>query len=129
MDWIALALSLKLSAWTAAILLPVGIWLGRHLAWRRFTGKTALEATLALPLVLPPTVLGYYLLMSMGGHSIVGQSYEALFGQTLMFSFPGFALVNARNSERLFAGTAGLTTTMNAELKTLATGVKSRMKS
>ncbi|MEO5784274.1 MAG: molybdate ABC transporter permease subunit, partial [Casimicrobiaceae bacterium] len=71
MDWAALFLSIKLAAWTALILAPIGILLGRALAWRQFRGKLLVEAILALPLVLPPTVLGYYLLTAMGGQSPV----------------------------------------------------------
>ncbi|HEY9446218.1 MAG TPA: molybdate ABC transporter permease subunit, partial [Burkholderiales bacterium] len=73
MDWDALTLSLRLAGWTVLILLPAGIWIGRLLAWRHFPGKIVVEAALALPLVLPPTVLGYYLLVAMGGASPLGQ--------------------------------------------------------
>ncbi|MGZ8211754.1 MAG: molybdate ABC transporter permease subunit, partial [Burkholderiales bacterium] len=76
MDTQALLLSLRLAAWTVVILLPVGIALGRVLAWRRFRGKVILEAALTLPLVLPPTVLGYYLLVALGTASPLGQWYE-----------------------------------------------------
>jgi molybdate transport system permease protein len=88
-DWTALAVSLKLAAWTAAILAPVGILLGRVLAWRDFHGKTALEAMLALPLVLPPTVLGYYLLVAAGARSPLGHAFESLVGRPLVFTFAG----------------------------------------
>ena len=76
MDWPALLLSLQLAGWTLLILLPVGVWLGRLLAWRQFYGKALIEGLLALPLVLPPTVLGYYLLVAFGGSSFVGQLYR-----------------------------------------------------
>ena len=66
MDWSALTLSLKLAAWTVLILLPLGIWTGHALAAHQFRGKAWIEALLALPLVLPPTVLGYYLLVAIG---------------------------------------------------------------
>ena len=89
MDWPALLLSLKLAGWTMLILLPVGVWLGRLLAWRQFYGKALLEGLLALPLVLPPTVLGYYLLMAFGGASGLGQLYIKLVGHPLPFSFAG----------------------------------------
>jgi molybdate transport system permease protein len=89
MDWKALDLSLRLAFWTCVLLLPVAILLGRHLAWRSYRGKGFLEAAIALPLVLPPTVLGYYLLVAMGGASPIGQAYQALFGRTLVFSFDG----------------------------------------
>ncbi|TAN54839.1 MAG: molybdate ABC transporter permease subunit [Magnetospirillum sp.] len=89
MDWMALRLSLSLGAWTIAILLPVGIVIGRWLAWRSFRGKGIVESLLALPLVLPPTVLGYYLLVSIGGRSPLGQWFEAVTGHGLVFTFTG----------------------------------------
>ncbi len=94
MDWSALTLSLKLAAWTVLILLPLGIWTGHALAALHFRGKAWVEALLALPLVLPPTVLGYYLLVAMGGASPVGQFYESVFGKPLVFSFEGLLLAS-----------------------------------
>ncbi|MFN7086157.1 MAG: molybdate ABC transporter permease subunit [Burkholderiales bacterium] len=94
MDWIALRLSLDLAAWTMLILLPLGIWFGRLLAWRRFRGKALVEALLALPLVLPPTVLGFYLLVAFGGASPLGQAYQRVFGHQLAFSFEGLLLAS-----------------------------------
>ena len=94
MDWSALTLSLKLAAWTVLILLPLGIWAGHALAAHDFRGKAWVEALLALPLVLPPTVLGYYLLVAMGGASPVGQFYESVFGKPLVFSFEGLLLAS-----------------------------------
>ena len=95
MDWSALSLSLKLAGLTVLILLPLGIWAGHGLAAHQFRGKAWVEAMLALPLVLPPTVLGYYLLVAMGGASPVGQFYESVFGQPLVFSFEGLLLASA----------------------------------
>lgn len=94
MDWLALELSLKLALGTMLVLLPLGIWAGRKLAWQEFRGKTLLEASLALPLVLPPTVLGYYLLVAMGGASPIGLGYESLFGRQLTFSFDGLLVAS-----------------------------------
>jgi molybdate transport system permease protein len=94
MDWPALLLSLKLSFWTMAILLPFGIWIGRILAWSDFRGKNFVEALLALPLVLPPTVLGFYLLIAMGSGSPIGRAWESLFGQQLTFSFSGLLIAS-----------------------------------
>lgn len=94
MDWSALTLSLKLAGWTVLILLPAGIWAGHELAAYRFRGKAWVEALMALPLVLPPTVLGYYLLVAMGGASPVGQFYESVFGKPLVFSFEGLLLAS-----------------------------------
>lgn len=94
MDWNALKLSLLLAAATLGLLLPLGVWLGRLLAWHRFPGKVLLEATLALPLVLPPTVLGFYLLVAMGGQSWAGQWYQAISGRQLVFSFDGLLVAS-----------------------------------
>ncbi len=94
MDWSALNLSLKLAAFTVLILLPIGIWAGHALAAHHFRGKAWVEALLALPLVLPPTVLGYYLLVVMGGASPIGQFYESVFGRPLVFSFEGLLLAS-----------------------------------
>lgn len=94
MDWTALRLSLSLGLWTLAILLPLAVWLGRALALRRFPGKAAVEAAVALPLVLPPTVIGFYLLLAFGGRSPLGQGWQALFGHGLAFSFEGLLLAS-----------------------------------
>jgi molybdate transport system permease protein len=93
-DWDAIRLSLKLAGWTLAILLPVGIALARWLAASRFSGRNWVEGLLALPLVLPPTVLGYYLLVAMGGSSSVGEWFHAITGTTLAFSFTGLVLAS-----------------------------------
>ena len=93
-DWTALSLSLRLAFWTMLILFPVGILIGRRLAWSRFSGKSVVEALLALPLVLPPTVLGYYLLVAIGGQSSVGSLYARLMGRPLAFSFEGLLVAS-----------------------------------
>src|SRR3546814_12712506 len=85
MDWAALTVSLRLGVLTVLILLPIGIALGRLLAFRAFAGKGLAEAALALPLVLPPTVIGFYLLVAFGGASPFGQVFGALFGRGLVF--------------------------------------------
>jgi len=94
MDWQALTLSLKLAGCTVGVLLPVGIVVGRALAWRRFTGRRLAEAALALPLVLPPTVLGYYLLSAFGTRSPLGHAFDALTGHPLAFSFAGLLVAS-----------------------------------
>jgi molybdate transport system permease protein len=95
MDWAALRVSLSLGVGTIAILLPFGIWLGRLLAIRRFRGKLLVEALVTLPLVLPPTVLGFYLLVTFGTQSPIGQAFQAVVGQTLPFSFEGLLVASA----------------------------------
>ena len=89
MDWTALVLSIKLAALTSALLLPAGVIVARHLAFRVRRGKPLLEAAVALPLVLPPTVLGYYLLVAFGAASPLGALWASVFGRGLAFSFAG----------------------------------------
>ena len=94
MDWTALELSLRLAGWTVAILLPVSILFGRFLAFRQFRGKAVVEALVMLPLVLPPTVLGFYLLVTFGRNSPIGQLWQDLFGNQLVFSFTGLVIAS-----------------------------------
>src|SRR5262249_7699934 len=95
MDWAALRISLWLGAGTIAILLPLGVWFGRLLAVRAFRGKLLVEALVTLPLVLPPTVLRFSLLVPFGARSPVGQAFQALVGHPLPFSFQGLLLASA----------------------------------
>ncbi len=94
MDLTALWLSLRLAALTLLFLLPIGILAGRWLAYRSFRGKGFVEALVALPLVLPPTVFGYYLLVAFGAASPLGQFWQAAFGQPLVFTFEGLLLAS-----------------------------------
>jgi molybdate transport system permease protein len=95
MDWQALTVSLWLGTGTVFVLLPFGVWAGHFLAVRRFRGKAFVEALVAVPLVLPPTVLGFYLLVAFGVRSPLGAFFEGLVGQALAFSFPGLLLASA----------------------------------
>ncbi|MEP7117755.1 MAG: molybdate ABC transporter permease subunit [Acidobacteriota bacterium] len=94
MDWTALRVSLALGAGTIAILLPLGVWFGRLLAGRDFPGKLLVEALVTVPLVLPPTVLGFYLLVTFGARSPLGQAFQAVVGHALPFSFAGLLLAS-----------------------------------
>ena len=94
MDWTALGLSLRLAVWTCIVLLPLGVIVARALAWRQFRAKSLVEAVVALPLVLPPTVLGFYLLVLLGGGAPLGRLYEGVFGQPLVFAFPGLLVAS-----------------------------------
>ena len=86
-DWFPLWLSLKVAVIATALSLVLGLWLAYLLANRRFRGKEVLDAAVALPLVLPPTVLGYYLLVLLGRQGGLGRLYEWLFGQPLVFTW------------------------------------------
>jgi molybdate transport system permease protein len=86
-DWFPLWLSLRVAGLATLISLGLGIWLAYLLANREFRGKELLDAAVTLPLVLPPTVLGYYLLVVLGRESGLGRFYEWLFGQPLVFTW------------------------------------------
>jgi molybdate transport system permease protein len=94
MDWEALWLSVRLGAFTVVALLPVGIVIGRLLAYRSFPGKSLVEAGVALPLVLPPTVFGYYLLVAFGAASPLGVLWQQVFGRQLVFTFEGLLVAS-----------------------------------
>ncbi len=94
MDSTPYILSLKLAFWTCVLILPLAILTGRALAWGRFRGKSLCEAAVMLPLVLPPTVLGYYLLVTLSPNSAVGAFAANLFGGPLVFSFSGILVAS-----------------------------------
>ena len=94
MDWTALGLSLQLGLVTVALLLPIAFLLARWLAFGRFRGRGFVEAVVALPLILPPTVVGFYLLVAFGRGSPLGTAFESLFGHPLVFSFEGLVLAS-----------------------------------
>jgi molybdate transport system permease protein len=86
-DWFPLWLSLAVAAIATVISLLLGIWLAWLLANKQFTGKDVLDALTTLPLALPPTVLGYYLLVVIGRTSWVGRAWEAMTGSPLVFTW------------------------------------------
>jgi molybdate transport system permease protein len=87
--WIALRLSLKVAGWATAINLVLGVAVGFVLARRRFFGRELLDALLTLPMVLPPTVLGYYLLVVLGKRGWLGAWLDRSFGINLIFTWQG----------------------------------------
>ncbi len=94
MDWQALALSVQLATATLLVLLPAGLMAARWLARSRSRAKPWLEALVMLPLVLPPTVLGYYLLVALGAQSPLGRWTQDHLGLTLSFNFLGLLLAS-----------------------------------
>jgi molybdate transport system permease protein len=94
MDWQAIGLSLRLSACTTLVLVVLGLPLAYWLANTRWRGKFFIEAIVALPIVLPPTVLGFYVLMAIGPLSPLGRFYESLFGHRLPFTFQGLLVAS-----------------------------------
>jgi molybdate transport system permease protein len=88
-DWTAFWVTGKLAACTTGLLLGLGLPLAYWLAFAHWRGKFLVEAVVALPLVLPPTVLGFYVLTATGPNSPVGRGFESLTGARLPFTFPG----------------------------------------
>ena len=86
-DWFPLWLSLRVAVLATAVATLFGLWVAYLLANRGFRGKEALDAAVTLPLVLPPTVLGYYLLILLGRESPLGKLYEWAFGSSLVFTW------------------------------------------
>ena len=94
MDSAALILSLKLALLTTLLLLPMAVMAARALAWKDFPGKGLIDALVTLPLLLPPTVLGFYLLSVLGPQTLPGQFWHWLTGRSLVFSFDGLLLAS-----------------------------------
>ncbi len=86
--------SFKLALWTILLLLPIGLLLGRWLAFTQIRSKAWIEAILFLPLVLPPTVIGYYLLVLFSPESFTGAAALKLLGAPLVFTFPGLVIAS-----------------------------------
>jgi molybdate transport system permease protein len=93
-DLAALRLSLLLSTLTTLALLAIGLPIAHWLTTTRWRWKVLAEAVVALPLVLPPTVLGFYLLVAFGPRSPLGRAFVALTGHTLAFSFGGLLVAS-----------------------------------
>ena len=94
MDWQAIWLSIRLSVCTTAVLLAFGMPVAYWLAYARHRWKFMAEALVSLPLVLPPTVLGFYVLLAIGPRSPVGAVYARLTGGMLPFSFQGLLVAS-----------------------------------
>jgi len=94
MDWQAISLSLRLSTCTTLILIGIGLPLAWWLVNTRWRWRFFAEAIVALPLVLPPTVLGFYVLMAIGPNSPLGRIAESVLGQRLPFSFQGLLIAS-----------------------------------
>lgn len=94
MDLAPFLVSLKLSVIVTALLLVVGLPTAYALAFSRMRGKIIIETILTLPLVLPPTVLGFYLLILFSPHGPVGGFFDRTLGVPLVFSFPGIVLAS-----------------------------------
>src|SRR5581483_12380920 len=105
-DWFPLWLSLRVAAISTALALVMGVALGWLLARRRFFGRELLDAVVTLPLVLPPTVLGYYLLVLLGRASPIGRLYEVVFGGPLVFTWQAAVVASLFHSAPLLVKSA-----------------------
>jgi molybdate transport system permease protein len=94
MDWQAIGISVRLALATTIILLVLGLPIAHWLAFSRWRGRFLFEAAIALPLVLPPTVLGFYVLLAIGPRSLIGALYAKLTGGILPFSFQGLLIAS-----------------------------------
>ncbi|MGV3504959.1 MAG: molybdate ABC transporter permease subunit [Adhaeribacter sp.] len=123
-DWQPLWLTLELAALTTGLLLVVGIPLASWLAGSRFALKPVAEAIISLPLVLPPSVLGFYLLLAFSPRQGLGRWLEQTFDLRLVFSFPGLVLASLIYSlpfmvQPLQAGLEGLPASLREASYTL----------
>ena len=94
MNWAAILLTLRLATTVCVILLLIGVPLAYWIAFSPRRWKFLIEAIVALPLVLPPTVLGYYMLLALSPQSPLGRLAQSLFSARLAFSFPGLAIAS-----------------------------------
>ena len=94
MNWTAISVTFQLATLTAVILLLVGLPIAYWLTFSRWRWKFVIESVVALPLVLPPTVLGFYILVAIGPHSPIGRLYTDLVGHPLPFTFEGLLLAS-----------------------------------
>ncbi len=92
MNWQAMGLTFRLAAIVAVSLLVIGLPIAYWITYSRRRWKFLLEAVVALPLVLPPTVLGFYVLLALGARSPVGRWWQSLTGHTLAFTFEGLVI-------------------------------------
>ena len=94
MDWSAIVLSVRLATVVCAILLVIGVPVAYWLTFSRWRWKFLVEAVVALPLVLPPTVLGYYVLVGIGSRSPIGRAWTSLTGHGLAFTFEALVIAS-----------------------------------
>src|SRR5579863_4821214 len=92
MDWQAFWLTIRLAVVVAAILTVVGLPIAYWVAYSRWRGKFLVEALVALPIVLPPTVLGFYVLIALGSRSPIGRAWAHFTGHPLAFTFQGLVI-------------------------------------
>ena len=92
MNWEAFWLTVRLAAIVSVLLMAIGMPIAYWIAYSRWRWKFLIEAVVALPIVLPPTVLGFYVLLALGARSPLGRWWESLTGHTLAFTFEGLVI-------------------------------------
>jgi molybdate transport system permease protein len=127
MDWAPLLLSLRVGAMATAIAIVLGVGLAALLAWRRLPGRDLIDAILTAPMVLPPTVLGYYLLAAIGRHSAIGGAWHAVFGAHIVFTVTGCVVASTIEALPMVikasrAALEGVDHTLVAAARTLGAG-------
>ncbi len=105
-DWFPLWLSLRVAALATLFSLVIGISVAYFLANRTFPGKEVVDAIATLPLVLPPTVLGYFLLVALGRESWLGKLYESIVGHPLVFTWQAAVIASTVHAFPLLVKTA-----------------------
>jgi molybdate transport system permease protein len=105
-DWFPLWLSLRVAVLATAAAVVAGTWMAYMLSHKEFRGKELLDSLITLPLVLPPTVLGYYALVVLGRQSPLGRAYETIFNQPLVFTWQAAVIAAFLHSAPLFTKAA-----------------------
>jgi len=101
-EWFPLWLSLRVASLATILILTFGTFVAYFLSHKNFRGKEALDSLITLPLVLPPTVLGYYLLVLVGRNSVFGHLYESAFGQPLVFTWQAAVVAAVLHSAPIY---------------------------
>lgn len=98
MSWSPLWLSFQIAVLATVLAVVAGTVFALLLEWRRLPARDLVDAVISAPLVLPPTVLGYYILVAVGAGTPIGEAWEAVFGSQLVFSFAGAVIAAAVGS-------------------------------
>lgn len=127
MNWQAFALTAKLATLTSVILILISVPVGLWLAFSRQKWKFLIESLVGMPLILPPTVLGFYLLVAFGNGTPLGRWYERLTGGTLAFTFSGLVVASVLYSlpfavQPMVAGFRGVDQRLINAARTLGAG-------
>ncbi len=127
-DWFPLWLSLRVALFATILTVVFGTWVAHRLSHGSFRGKQFIDSLITLPLVLPPTVLGYYLLVLISRGTIVGRFYESIVGQPLVFTWQAAVLAACLHSAPLYIKAArALLETVDYRFEWASTGLGASM--